>query len=447
MGSCSVQPVVAVKALLIHSKSAIQHWPLTAGHFACNIWVRLSLLRLHPAKTGWPKTMTSTHSEINGFDRFLWWLSTAEPELIHDCTVDRNRYRITGFIVLCTWLFATLAWTYFFSTSIDSPYSYLPLGLFMGFIILSIDRALIKGINKKNKNKFLPLAFRGLLALTIGLFMAQPAVLYLFDKEVKMQASIDNEQRKMVKRQQLDSLYASQKAETERQIGVLQTQLDSSAAAVDRARISYIQEADGSGGTGKVGISTIALAKRAEYLKIDTIHRQMILRQQPLIDSMRSYLGTIETNIKEQEAQFATLLNHGFLTRIEGMQNLVKANDAVASRYYLIIAILMLIELMPVIAKMMLPSGPYEEKIGMTEEREKEMFLRNLDREDALKTYFNDTAHDNDRKAIDSFFDLNHERRVAKMDEMGEKWSGDKYQSFDGLWNKVKREVFTKMEG
>src|SRR4051812_15879509 len=102
------------------------------------------------------------------FTFFLWWLSTAEKELLIDSVVDRNRYRIIGMTVLGTWAFATFAWTYFFSTVADSMPLSIALGLFMGFIILTIDRALIKGINKFNKRKFIPLLFRGILALTIG---------------------------------------------------------------------------------------------------------------------------------------------------------------------------------------------------------------------------------------------------------------------------------------
>src|SRR5205809_1364560 len=93
----------------------------------------------------------------SGFTRFLWWLSTAEKELIQDCMVDRNRYAITGMAVLGTWLFATLAWTYFFSTVIDSTLIAILLGIFMGLIILGIDRALIKGITASNKRKAGPI--------------------------------------------------------------------------------------------------------------------------------------------------------------------------------------------------------------------------------------------------------------------------------------------------
>jgi hypothetical protein len=47
---------------------------------------------------------------------------------------------------------------------------------------------LIKGISRNNKGSAIPL-HSGVLALVIGLFMAQPALLYLFDKEIHVQIS------------------------------------------------------------------------------------------------------------------------------------------------------------------------------------------------------------------------------------------------------------------
>lgn len=397
-------------------------------------------------ETNQPLGGEETYSE-SGFDNFLWWLATAEPEIIRNCKVDRNRYRIAGLIVMCTWLFATLAWVYFFSTTVGNPLVFGALGLFMGFIILSIDRALIKGITKTNRNKMGPLALRGLLALTIGLFMAQPAVLYLFDKEVKMQASIDNEGRKMKKRAQLDSLYAGQKLAIELEKTGLQKSLEIKYAEVEKARASFIAETDGSGGSGKVGISTIALAKKAEYTKLEGDYAGLKTETAPKIDSLSVALANIETQKKQQETQFASLLNDGFLTRIEALQNLVASNRAVAYRYYLVVAILMLIELMPVIVKSMLPSGPYEDMVRLTEDSEKEMAKRNLDRTEGLKAYFNEAAIRADEKAIDAFFELTHHRRVDKMEGFAEKYTGDKFQGFHGLWEKIKREVLTRQEG
>ena len=195
------------------------------------------------------------------FTEFLWWLSTAEKELLADAVVDRNRYKIVGMTVLATWIFASLAWTYFFSTVTGNSWLAFPLGIFMGFIILTIDRALIKGISKQNKNRLLPLLFRSLLAITIGTFMAQPALLYMFKKEIRLQTTVDNEKKKMANGHLLDSMYKSQQNELLAQKTTLQNEAATKYAGVAKARENFLSETDGSGGTGKVGIKDIALPK------------------------------------------------------------------------------------------------------------------------------------------------------------------------------------------
>jgi uncharacterized membrane protein len=82
----------------------------------------------------------------SAFIEFLWWLSTAEKELLIDCVVDRNKYKIIGTTVLATWAFATLAWTYFFFTVTTNVFAYIILGVVMGLIILTIRQ----GTDKRN---------------------------------------------------------------------------------------------------------------------------------------------------------------------------------------------------------------------------------------------------------------------------------------------------------
>ena len=384
--------------------------------------------------------------EPSQFTEFLWWLSTAEKEILVDSVVDRNRYRIIGMSVLATWIFACFAWTYFFSTIVSSLIMSVALGLFMGFIILTIDRALIKGITKFNKKKFTPLLFRGLLALTIGTFMAQPAVLYMFDKEIKLQTSLDNEKKKMLKRTELDSLYKNQKAELNLTKNNIQQQLDEKYSIVDKARANFLSETDGSGGTGKVGIKDIAIAKRNEYQKLDAEYQALLKTEQPKIDSADKALKDIEARIKTEEAAFSNYFNNGFLTRIEALSNLIKDNSALQFRYYLIVFILMLIELMPVIAKTLLPSGSYDEKVMLREEMEIEMAGSNIRKEQQLKELYNQMAFDNDKEALTAFFSLTKDDRHEKMKAFSKKWKEENHQTFDGLWEKMKKEIFTKQE-
>jgi Domain of unknown function (DUF4407) len=382
----------------------------------------------------------------SSFTELLWWLSTAEKELLVDAVVDRNRYKIVGMTVLATWVFATLAWSYFFSTVTENSWLSIPLGIFMGFIILTIDRALIKGINKFNKNRLAPLLLRGLLAVTIGIFMAQPALLYMFKKEIRLQTSLDNEKKKLSKRQELDSLYKNRKTELLSQNEKLQKENNVKYEEVAKARNNFLAETDGSGGTGKVGIKDIAIAKRNEYQKLDDNYQKLLTTNQLKINEAEDELKTIEEKIKKEEQSFTNYFNDGFLTQIEALNNLIKNNSALQYRYYLLVTILLLIELMPVIAKTLLPAGTYDEKVMLREEMEKEIAHGNIRNEQELKQLYNTLAMQNDTEAITAFFDLTRDDRREKMKTFSKRWREDNHQTFDGLWEKMKKEILTKQE-
>jgi len=384
--------------------------------------------------------------EPSSFTKFLWWLSTAEKELLIDCTVDRNRYAITGMAVLGTWLFATLAWTYFFSTVVTGFWIALALGIFMGGIILCIDRALIKGITAANKNKVTPILFRAVLAITIGTFMAQPALLYLFDKEIHTQISLDNEQRKRQKLQQLDSLYAAQKNELLHEKNALQLQLNNKYNEVSTARDAFIAETDGTGGSGKIGLRDIAKAKQNEYSKLDADYTQLNTSIQPRLTSVDSSLATIESAKQAEQKKFEALLNDGFLVRIEALQHLIENNSAMAFRYYLLVILLVLTELMPVIAKTILPVGAYDEKVRLREEMEKEIAARNTRKETDLKELYNQLAFDQDSEFIKDFFEQAKHQRKEKMLEKLNRWKKSEDKSFDSVWANLKRDFLTKQE-
>jgi len=382
----------------------------------------------------------------SAFTKFLWWLSTAEKELLYDAAVDGNRYRIVGMTVMATWAFATLAWTYFFSTVAENGWLVLPLGLFMGFIILTIDRALIKGINRYNKNRLVPLLFRGILAATIGVFMAQPALLYLFKKEIRLQTSLDNEQRLISKQQEIDSVYQGRKATLLQQQQLLQQENKTNYTQVDAARNNFLAETDGSGGTGKVGIKDIAIAKRNEYEKLDAEYKAFAALHLPKITATEQELAGIETAKRKDLQQFSELFNDGFLTQIAALNNLLKNNPALQYRYYLLVTILLLIELMPVIAKTLLPSGTYDERVVLREEMEKEITRSNIEKERELKELYNSLAHQFDQEAITAFFNLTKEDRHEKMKLYSQQWKEQDQPTFDGLWAKMKKEILTRQE-
>ena len=357
--------------------------------------------------------------------RFLWWLSTAEEDLLKDCLIDKNRYAIIGMLVLGTWTFATLAWTYFFSTVVTQWWVSLLLGIFMGGIILQIDRALIKGISRTGKQKLLPLIFRGMLALSIGLFMAQPALLFLFDKEVKVQVSIDNEHRKQTKMKEQEMVYQLERNSLLEKKRSTKNELNKAYTEVAAARDNFIKETDGTGGSKKVGLKNIALAKKSAYEKLDADYQIQVISLNPLINYVDSSLKVLDEKILKEQEIFQSLLNNGFITRIEALNHLVQNSAAVLFRYYLLVAILLLIELMPVLAKLLLPVGTYELKVKLQEEMEKELAEKN-------------------QLLIYQFFELSNATRITKLEESLTTWQNNSLKTMDEQWIDFNKHLLIK---
>src|SRR6185436_4617158 len=108
--------------------------------------------------------------------------------------------------------------------------------------------------------------------------------------------------------------------------------------------------------------------------------------------AIENSLKEIDGKAKAEQQLYAQNFNDGFLTQIEGLNNLIKENSALQTRYYLLVAILLLIELMPVIAKTLLPAGTYDEKVKLREEMEKEIAHSNINKEQELKELYNTLA-------------------------------------------------------
>ncbi len=139
-------------------------------------------------------------------------------------------------------------------------------------------------------------------------------------------------------------------------------------------------------------------------------------------------------------------MNNGFITRIEALNNLVSNNNSVAYRYYLLVAILMLIELMPVIAKTLLPDGSYDEKVRLREALEKELTRKNHERELALKELHNQSAFEQDTQFIkDALTEADTERR-KKMKEQLTAWQTSNNGALNTTWQEMKRDTFLEPE-
>lgn len=291
---------------------------------------------------------------------FLWWLATSDGRLLKSLDADSNKTSLLGWMVACTWIFASLSWCYFFYTVAPVWYAWLPLGILMGWIILCIDRMLMAGLQPSKKGAYKAFLLRIILASVLGAFLAQPAMLFLFKKEIAIQQSIDQEQRVQKKVEAYRSSIAVVRngwVEKEKNYKI---ELDSLEKASRNAASVYLAEADGTGGSKQRGISNIALAKKEAWEKAEEKYQEALKRLAPLRNESNKNLQQLDVEEQQQIVLFRRMEQNGFLQQIGALSNLLSSSFPLQIRYYLLLAILMLIELLPVIGKWLLERPAYD---------------------------------------------------------------------------------------
>jgi hypothetical protein len=311
-------------------------------------------------------------NESDQMTEILWWFSTAIKELIQDCTVDRNRYKIVGSAMLFTWLYATLAWGYFWSTNSDSPFVYVLLGVFMGAFVLAIDRVLISSINKA-KNNIVAIILRIVMALCIGAFLAQPIILFIFSSDVDREIPILLDKKLAEKRIEVEQVYQSRKDELLMNKKKLETELKEKNDLAIQKQNDYLKEIDGTGGSGKYGIGGIAEAKKNSFQIIQSDLEKTQTSVTKELEKITTELDEINAKITKSISDFEkTLDGKGFLIKKEALESLFSKDKThgLQNQYYLLTVILTLFELIPIISKLFLSYGAYDTKVALREELE-----------------------------------------------------------------------------
>jgi len=121
---------------------------------------------------------------------FFWFCSGVNDRILEECDTDHSKYFAIGATVFFTACFAGLSGSYamyfVFSGSQYASLFSLAFGLLWGFAIFNIDRYLIISIRKENRpiKEFFAAMPRIILALMIGIVIARPLELKIFEKEI-----------------------------------------------------------------------------------------------------------------------------------------------------------------------------------------------------------------------------------------------------------------------
>ncbi|HEU4610137.1 MAG TPA: DUF4407 domain-containing protein [Chitinophagaceae bacterium] len=303
---------------------------------------------------------------------FLWFCAGAQQTLLKRFPTEHSKYSGLGAVILATFVLAALSSGYAVYTVFGNIGWSIAFALIWGLIIFNLDRFLVSTMRKygvsRRKQFYMALPRMG-LALLIGITIARPLELKIFEKEIDTRVQ-QNMHHKMqlndsLLRVENASMLANAGAERDRFVQRKQAIEDS----LNHLQKAYVEEADGTGGSGRRGIEALTRLKQAAY-------EQALQRLEPerallntKISKQDSLLAAAAAGMQERQKVYESNLGHnvGFLERNKALSDLSSEEGSVFWTSCLLSLLFIMIEVGPVLSKLIMPVGPYDVELAKEE--------------------------------------------------------------------------------
>jgi hypothetical protein len=380
---------------------------------------------------------------------FLWWCAGAHQKLLRQFPSEHTKYAGLGGVILATFVLATLSSGYAIYSVFGNWLWTIAFAVIWGLIIFNFDRFLVSTMRKYgvSKSKQVWMAIPRLaLALLIGLTIARPLELKIFEKEiaVKMQENLHHKIQNNDSLLQIENKVLMQDATAERQrLTSRKTSIEDSLAQLQSA---YLQEADGTGGSGRRGIEKLT------HLKMDAYNQAQVQfgPEMRSVDSgiriQDSILSAAKSGLEQHRKDYASTVaaNQGFLEKNKALSDLSDQESSVWWTSTLLSLLIILIEIGPILSKLIMPVGPYdialakEELLQMAEDenqmrKSKEVMFEK-------RKHFYQKQKEMSEELVGKLTDLQKKHIDEELDkwERGEWTSKDHRPSMDEVVRKIK---------
>lgn len=296
---------------------------------------------------------------------FLWWCAGTHQKLLKEFQSEHSKYSGLGGVLLATFVLATISAGYAVHSVFGNWLWTIGFAIIWGLIIFNFDRFLVSTMRKygisRRKQIWMALP-RMALALLIGVVIARPLELKIFEKEINVKMT-ENMHKKI---QLNDSLLAMEykaklrSAEIERQNSVNRKLAIED--TLHNLQTAYVQEADGTGGSGMRGIENITRLKQDAYNQTKLQFAPELILHDKIISTQDSITHQANAGMEEKRKQYeaSAIANMGFLERNKALSDLSAQEASVFWATLLISLLIILIEIGPVLSKLIMPVGPYD---------------------------------------------------------------------------------------
>lgn len=307
-----------------------------------------------------------TKTRLNSIQKLLIWSAGADQEILsqESCRTERYKYESIGTTVILTAIMAFCSGGYALFTVFGSLTISISLGFIWGSIIFNLDRFFILTASQNKSSSKLQFwvgaATRLSIAILLGFIVAKPLELRLFESEINQKISQQRREREREEsRKDQDTPDVKRINKINEEIDNLTREKNQASDALQKARIDAIEEIEGKGVTGKPGVGTIAKERQKN---VETIEKSVTFLDSRIQDLLKEKNNLIKQKsiLSVKTPQKKEWQEGSLLDRISALEALSKDDPAIAITNKLITLLLIIIEIAPVLVKILSKEGLYE---------------------------------------------------------------------------------------
>ncbi|MCM4161606.1 DUF4407 domain-containing protein [Antarcticibacterium flavum] len=294
--------------------------------------------------------------------RFFIFCSGADTKILDSCSPgEQTKYAGIGATVFFTAVMAFIASSYALYTVFDNALTAVLFGLIWGLLIFNLDRFIVSTIKKKNnfRSELVQATPRIILAVIIAIVIAKPLELKIFEKEINRVLLEQKNDMTLANQEQIATQFTPKINALTAEIASLKEQVVVKEAEVNALYSTYITEAEGTAGTGKLGKGPVYAEKRQK-------HDAELLTLKELKETNAGKIEAAEEAIASlnQENQARINESQPVIDGFDGLMARVNALNKLPLLPSLFIMFLFLaIETSPIIAKLLSSKGAYDLKL------------------------------------------------------------------------------------
>lgn len=278
-----------------------------------------------------------------------------------------NKFAGIGGIVLFTAVFAALSSGYALFTVFDDMLIAVSFALIWGLMIFNLDRYIVSSIKKTGSwwNQILMAIPRLILATFLGIIISKPLELKIFEKEVNKQLNTIIQRNKKQLQAEINGRIMQQTGPFEQEKAEIQRKTATYQAAYDSAAVELEREILGTKTgltSGKQGFGSNAKRKSElkEQRKQDLENYQKSVA--PRLSYLDSEMSKVYQNLESERKKTETVEDrfNGFAARLQALDELGKDSAIIALAASFIMGLFIVLEISPVLVKLISAVGPYD---------------------------------------------------------------------------------------